>query len=100
MFQSLQGFDPLYYFNVDTSKLTSEQKNKVRKILLDKLGEYILLKISASLSPTQQKEVSQLNEKMLVSKLSSYMPDLENRILEEIEAYKKEYEKALRKQSL
>jgi len=98
MLPALQGFDPLYYFDVDVKGLQQHEVAKIRQQMTEKLSEYILLKLSDKLTEEQQLAMMQIeNAEELLTVLSKYIPDIEESILIEIENFKKEFQKKLQK---
>lgn len=94
MFASLKNFDPVYYFDINTSKMRKEDIDRLRKTLFSKLGEYIILRLSANLSNEKVKELSRVTTPQeLIEKFNGWIPNLEERVLHEIESFKKTFKK-------
>jgi hypothetical protein len=94
MLPALQGFDPLYYFDVDVKGMNEHEVTQIRQKMTEKLSEYILFKLSSQLTEAQQLAVFQIeNGEELLTVLSKYIPDLEEKIMLEIEGFKKAYQK-------
>ncbi len=89
----LQGFDPLLFLGIDASKLSSpEETTQLRTVINKELGEYILMKLSDDLAEEQLDQLlkSSSGEEVL-QKLNVFAPGLENRILLELDNFKKEF---------
>ena len=92
MLTTLQNFDPIAFLEVDTSKLSEQEVTELRTFLMGKIGEYILLKVSDKLTDEQIEEVSKnANNGNILNILRQYIPDIDQRMLQEVEQFKVEY---------
>lgn len=89
---TLKDFDPIKFLGIDISLFSQKDLEIMRDSLNSKIGEYILLKISNLLTEKQFKQAVNSGEKILET-LRTYIPDLDQRILLEIENFKKDYQK-------
>lgn len=94
MFQSLNGFDPLKFLNIDNSQFQSEDEiNQLRLDLNNKIGEYILLKLGGEISEDQINSIlNSSNGEEVLDNLGKFTPNLEERVRLELENFKREYQ--------
>ncbi len=93
MLQMLQGFDPLVFLGIDVSKFSSpEEKAQLKTAINKELGDYILMKLSDDFAEEQLDQLlkSSSGEEIL-QKLSIFDSGLENRVLLELENFKREF---------
>lgn len=97
MFTSLQKFDPLVFLSVDTNSLSSpDEVNALREDLNKKIGEYILIKLSGGLTEEQMNEIlAAQSGSEILNKLVTVVPELEQKVLQEIENFKTDYQKEM-----
>lgn len=97
MLTSLQNFDPIVFLSIDATTLSDEEIDKAREQLNSKIGEYLLLKLSDNLTQQQLSQVTQAKDgTAMMSLLNNLIPSLQNRILSEVENFKKEYLEVLK----
>lgn len=93
MLNVLNNFDPISFLKIDVSGLTSSQEaSELRETLNKQISEYLMLKVSQSLTVQQQEEIAgQTDSTRLIELLSIYVPNLEERIQQELEQFKTEF---------
>lgn len=93
MIHTLNNFDPINYLGIDISSFSTEQIIKLRIDLNNKIGEYILLKLSDNLTSDQLENVIFLTKgNQIVNELANIIPDFKQKILQELENFKAEYQ--------
>lgn len=90
MLSRLINFDPIKFLDIDTSTLSPEEVEETRDFLKANIGEYILLQFSNLLTEEQLKQGVESGEK-IIETLRTFIPDLDQRILQKIENFKKDY---------
>lgn len=94
MFLSLNNFDPISFLEINASRAgSSEELKELRMNLLDKMGEYVLFKLTESLPQAQQQYLLTTNSTDLLSQLKAIFPDLEQRMMQELESFKTDFQK-------
>lgn len=94
MLTKLNDFDPIKFLEIDTSLLSTNNLSNFRKTLNSKIGEYILLKVSKYLTKKQLNKAGRINNgQKLFEMLKTEIPDLNPKIIEELENFKNEYQK-------
>lgn len=93
MLQSLNKFDPISFLGIDISSKSPAEINYLQNELKGKIGEYILLKSSESLTAEQVEEVVQTDGRQMIDDLQKYIPDLDNKIPGWLNDFKIEYDK-------
>lgn len=92
---TLKNFDPTSFLDIDTSFLPKEEIENLKISLSSKIGEYILLKFSNDLTPKQIEQIGNFkNGQKLFDFIKTTMPNFENKIIEELENFKKDYQNA------
>lgn len=92
MLNVLNNFDPVAFLGIDTTFMPSEEKSNLSTSLKSKISEYILLKLSDSLSDEEfQKVVGTADPEEMMKLLGEAVPNLEERIKSEMENFKSEY---------
>ncbi len=89
----LDTLDPLTYLEINTSELASpEEIAELREKLRGQIGEYIMLKLASDL-PVEQQDVltQQTNKDELFKMLNQYVPNLDTKIDQLLQEFKKEY---------
>ncbi|MDO8658689.1 MAG: hypothetical protein Q7K55_08160 [Candidatus Levybacteria bacterium] len=92
MLITLKDFDAVKFLGINTSILSQKDLEEIRNSLNSKIGEYILLKLSSLLTEGQLKQAVDSGEKILET-LKTFIPNLDQRILQETENFKKDYQK-------
>lgn len=96
MLISLNNFDPISFLEIDVTTLHEEKLTNLRNSLNFKLGKYVLLKFSDSLSDEQIEKVSKANYGEEIYKiLKETDPDIDNKIIQELENFKREYQSTI-----
>lgn len=96
MLQSLNGFDPLLFLEINTSEISNEEQEELKRHLNQKIGEYVLIKLSDQFSPEVMDQVTQASSgEDMLGILSKSEPNLEENIIKEVENFKKDYNKWL-----
>lgn len=85
----LLGFDPLKF--LDITNLKNKEKDTVSKNLLDKISQYILIRISELLSLDDVKKMS--DPQALLSLAQAKIPDLNAKMKLFLADFKKEFYK-------
>lgn len=91
MLPYFKNFDPIVFLNL-TEKVEDKDKALVRIQLTRQIGQYIFFKLTQNLADEQIDLV--LKRQTSSDKLdlvSEYIPNLETRMKEELENFKKEY---------
>lgn len=94
MIAQLANFDPISFLGIDKSSYSDEEVRKLREDLMGKIGEYVLLKCSTSLTDEQLSQLSVMNGQQLLYALQNTVPGFDNIMLIEIENFKKDYQTA------
>lgn len=89
----LLGFDPLKF--LDITNLKDQEKDTVSKNLLDKISQYILIRISELLPLEDIKKAK--NPEDLFALAQSKIPDLNDKMKLFLADFKKEFYKNLKK---
>lgn len=92
MVAQLINFDPVSYLNIDSSSLSEWESKELRQSLMDKIGEYIILKSTLYLSGEQLNQIKEMRGQQLLSTLENIIPDFDKKVLTEIENFKKDYQ--------
>lgn len=93
MLQALGNFDPVSFLGVDTVSLSSEEISQLRNSLNTKMGEYILLKFSENLTDEQFQQITNTKDgEQMITMLKNIIPNLEEKMLKELESFKREYQ--------
>ncbi len=97
MLISLKDFDPIIFLNINTVSQSTEETDKMRQHLNSKIGEYVLLRLSADLTTEQLGKITkQKDGKVIINMLGSLIPSLQTKILHELENFKKDYLETLK----
>lgn len=90
---NLTTFDPIVFLEIDKKyTLNSEDYEKIKKQLMNDIGEFIFLQISQDLSDKQIDEILNVSageEKLAF--LNKFVPDFQNRLQNELQNFKKEF---------
>lgn len=93
MLSSLNNFDPISFLDINTTTFSKEGLKNLRNSLSYKLGKYVLLKFSDSLTDEQIEKASKANYgEDLYRILKETDSDVNNKIMQELENFKKEYQ--------
>lgn len=93
MVTSLNNFDPISFLGIDISSLSAEETSTLSISLNDKIGEYILLKFSKDLPSEQMDHITSLSDgQQILNELRRLIPDFEQRVSQELDNFKKEYQ--------
>lgn len=94
MLQALANFNPITFLNIDTSSYSDEEIKILKGNLHNKMGEYVLLKMTNYLTPEQTDHILSLSDgNQILNTLNTTVPGLEQKIVTEIENFRKEYQK-------
>lgn len=85
----LLGFDPLKFLNI--ANLKNQEKDVVSKNLLDKISQYILIRI-AELLPTEDVKKTK-DPEVLISLAQAKIPDLNDKVKLFLADFKEEFGK-------
>ena len=88
----LLGFDPLKF--LDITNLKGEEKESVSKDLLDKISQYLLIRISELLPEEDIRKVK--NPEDIFSMAKDRIPDINIKVKLFLEDFKKEFYKNLK----
>ncbi|MDO8658043.1 MAG: hypothetical protein Q7K55_04835 [Candidatus Levybacteria bacterium] len=91
MLATLKDFDPVKFLDIDASTLSQKDLEEMRIFLNSKIGEYMLLKFSSLLTDRQFEQAVDSKEKIHET-LRTFIPNLDQRIFQEIENFKKNYQ--------
>lgn len=92
MLTSLQNFDPVAFLEIDTSSMPAEELSSLKQSLMAKIGEYVLLKFAQNLTTEQMDDVMGVETpEKLMEKLGTVVPNMNQKMLEEMENFKNEY---------
>lgn len=95
MLTSLRSFDPITFLEINIESFSSEEISQLRQSIFDKMGEYIFIKLSQNLSEDQmQKIIKIVNKNDLLLNFKQFIPDLEEKIVSELNYFKKEFSSA------
>lgn len=97
MKNNLQGFDPLLFLGVTNVK--PEEKNIVSQKLLDRISQYIAIRIEELLSEEDLKSIDGDPQK-LFSLGRQKIPDFDNKIKVFLEDFKTEFNNNLKQKQL
>lgn len=86
-----QGFDPLQFLNI--TNLKDEEKDILSSKLLDKICQYISLRIAELLDKQELNKIE--DHKVLLNVAMEKVPGLDKRIKEFLDDFKEEYYKNL-----
>lgn len=93
MLQTLNDFDSISFLGINTESFSPEQATVLRISLNDKIGEYILLKFTKSLNNEQIDHITSLSDgNQILSELSKIVPNFEQKMSQELDNFKKEYQ--------
>lgn len=87
MKNNLQGFDPLLFLGITNVK--NKEKNDVSKKLLNKISQYLVIRITELLPEDELKHIEYPQELFSVAK--NRIPDLDNKVKQFLEDFKKEF---------
>jgi len=90
--QQLLGFDPLLFLGITNIK--DEEKNIVSQKILDRISQYLAIRIGELLSEDDLKRIDDPNELFTLAK--EKIPDLDNKVKLFIEDFKKEFNNNLK----
>ena len=88
MKNNFQGFDPLLFLGVTDPK--HEEKDIISQKILDRISQYIAIRIVELLSKDDLKSIDDSPQK-LFSIAKSKIPDLDNKVKVFLEDFKKEF---------
>lgn len=92
MLSSLNNFDPISYLSLDAASLSKEDIEQLRSGLTSKIGQFILLKFSQYLPEDKFEEITSLtNGVEMLRKLNEAIPNMDEKLQEELENFKKDY---------
>lgn len=94
MNQLFPNFNPIQYLGIELKPDQSpEQVGEITTKLNQQIGEYIMLKLSDSLTEDQLDQILQIEDiNQQVALLKNYLPDFEARMTAELENFRKEYQ--------
>lgn len=81
------GFDPLLFLGI--KNLNGEEKNLVSKHLLNKISQYLLIRVSELLSPNDLKSTSDPGKLFVLAQ--NKIPNFNARVNNFMEDFKKEF---------
>lgn len=92
MLKNLVNFDPVTFLGIDISSMSEQDINDLRTSLNKKIGEYVLLKLSDSLTSEQVDDViSMADGEQIINKLQNQIPDVEQKIIGIMDNFKIDY---------
>lgn len=88
----LLGFDPLLFLEINNLK--GQEKTDVSQKLLDKISQYLVIRITELLSEDDLKQID--DPQKLFSIAKNKIPDLDNKVKMFLEDFRKEFYKNLK----
>ncbi|OGH19790.1 MAG: hypothetical protein A3D74_01450 [Candidatus Levybacteria bacterium RIFCSPHIGHO2_02_FULL_37_13] len=85
----LLGFDPLSFLGI--TNLKAEEKNEVSQKLLDKISQYLIIRISELLSEKDVKNANSPEDIFIIAKVK--IPNIDKKVRVFLEDFKKEFYK-------
>ena len=93
MLQSLKNFDPISFLSISTTGLSEKDIEQLRNGLNSRIGEYLLLKFSEDISPEELDRIIKIKDgQKLLAELRKLVPNVDARMLDEIENFKNDYQ--------
>lgn len=89
---NLQGFDPLLFLGI--TNLKDEEKNIVSRKILDRISQYFAIRIIELLPENDLRDID--DPEKLFSVAKEKIPDLDKKIKEFLEDFKKEFNNNLK----
>lgn len=83
----LQGFDPLLFLRI--TNLNSEEKNKVSQKLLERISQYLVIRITEMLTEDELRHIDGPQELFEVAK--NKIPDIDSKVRQFLEDFKQEF---------
>ena len=85
--KQLLGFDPLLFLGI--TNLKDEEKNTVSQKILDRISQYLVIRITEQLPEDELKRIDDPQQLFTVAK--TRIPDLDNKVKLFLEDFKKEF---------
>lgn len=83
----LRGFDPLLFLRI--TNLNSEEKNNVSQKLLERISQYLVIRVTELLPEDELKHIENPQELFNVAK--NKIPDIDSKVRQFLEDFKKEF---------
>lgn len=92
MLKTLVNFNPISFLDIDTNALSPIEIENLRQMLMSRMGEYVLLKLSHSFNEDQLKELINTQDgEQIMTTIKSSVSSADKKIIKELEKFKKDF---------
>ena len=96
MLQNLNNFDPIKFLSIKTASLSAKNIESLKNKLNEKIGAYVLLAFSQYFKDDEFEQLTAQDGQEMLLKLRRVVPDMDNKLLMELENFRKDYQGAHR----